>query len=82
MRELNLQEAALVAGGNDTLNARVADACEGQPDSTNVTVTYTSSTTMGVPGIADRDATTTISLTANCGDYRNGLDDSGSEEGP
>ncbi len=82
MRDLNMQEAMLVAGGNDTLNARVADACEGQPDSTNVTVTYTSSRGASAFGLFGGDAHTSLSMITNCGDYRENLElNSGSEDG-
>lgn len=62
MRELNLQEAALVGGGND--DDGLEDARPGQPDDSYITVTYQ------LPG-------STVTLTAKCVDYLRGLDTEG-----
>ncbi len=70
MRELSLQEAAFVAGGNDTINARIADACAGLPDSANVTVHYQSTSGFSLPGFANKTSHVTVKVTVNCGDFR------------
>lgn len=73
MRALNTSEASLVQGRGAGLQAQVADACKGQPDSANVTVTTTSSGNIGgtfgkVLGSAD--ASEMIKITVNCGEFR------------
>ncbi|HET6630217.1 MAG TPA: hypothetical protein VFG91_10620 [Woeseiaceae bacterium] len=70
MRDLNWQEAMLVAGGNGTVGEQAEDASLADPDSRSVTVTYQP------PGSA-------VTLTAKCVEYRRGLDSegSGSESG-
>lgn len=65
MRELNLQEAGLVAGGNGILADR-AEGARPQPDGRNLTVSY-------------QPFESTVTVTAKCVDYRRGLDPAGSE---
>lgn len=70
MRELNVQEAALVAGGNGLPNGGV-DAGPAQADDRYITVTYQSTTNP------------TVTLTAKCVDYLRELEsaDPGPESG-
>jgi hypothetical protein len=58
MRELNLQETKVVAGGNDKLSDPAQDAGLGQPDSSSFTASY---------------PTPTGTLTVKCVDYRREL---------
>jgi len=69
MRSLDKVELEVVAGGNDELNERVADACEGLPDSADVTVTASTSAEMGILGNGV-DASTSTTIEVNCGDFR------------
>lgn len=57
MRDISLQEAAVVGGGSDTMNARIANACEGRPDSP-----------IGFAGFAGNEGVPTVTITVKCGD--------------
>lgn len=75
MRNLDTAELTVISGGNDTINSRVGDACDGQPDSTTVTVTSTTGGNLGVPGFGGTTSGTTTTVTTNCGDFRDQPDE-------
>lgn len=70
MRTLTNRESNCVSGGNDTINKRVAKACDGQPDSATVTVSDTASASADIGGLGGRDTTITKEVEVNCGDFR------------
>ena len=79
MLDLTYIEAASVVGGGNAAS-KVADACKGLPDSTNVTITTSHTGELGgaVKGLGGSvSATTSDSLSVNCGDFRKAQSKSG-----
>lgn len=71
MRTLFGSEVKNISGGNDQLNAKVASACRGQPDSAVVTVSATMSADAGIGVVGGgKDVAITKEVEVSCGDFR------------
>ncbi|WP_162404772.1 hypothetical protein [Pseudoxanthomonas jiangsuensis] len=73
MKVLEEADVCMVSGGGEGLREQVADACKGQPDSANVTVTVSSSGNIGGAFgkvLGGAEASDSMSITVNCGEFR------------
>jgi len=82
MHSLDKWDQQFVSGGGEELEKQVADACEGLPDSANVTVTVTKSGNLGAifgKLMGSGEAAESTSIKVNCGDFRESQSGEGSD---